>query len=255
MEWSEEGVVIAVRQHGEQAVIVTLLTESHGRHAGLVRGGASPRLRGLYQPGNLVSAVWRGRLSEHLGNFVCEMVRGYAGPLLEEPAGLAILASLCAVAETALPEREPHPDVYGRTLALVQTLATQGAGAAHRFAGLAGYVQWELALLRELGYGLDLRSCAVTGETANLAYVSPKSGRAVSDGAAGPWRERLLALPTFLLDGADERATVANEVEVGQGLALTGWFLDRYVFAQQGRRIPAARLRLVEACAQSTTIG
>src|SRR5689334_6402802 len=112
MEWNEDGLVLAVRQHGESSAIVTLLTLEHGRHAGMVRGGGSSRARGIYQPGNLVSAVWRGRLIEHLGNFHCELLRGYAGPLLEDPFRLAILSAVCAIAETALPEREPHPDVF-----------------------------------------------------------------------------------------------------------------------------------------------
>ena len=244
MEWNEDGLVLAVRQHGESSAIITLLTLQHGRHAGLVRGGGSSRARGVFQPGNLVSAVWRGRLTEHLGNFHCELLRGYAGPLLEDPFRLAVLGAVCAVAETALPEREPHPDVFNRALALI-ALLNEGDGAAPHAACLAAYVHWELTLLRELGYGLDLRSCAVTGESADLAFVSPKSGRAVSAGAAGPWRERLLALPAFLLTndgGAGADADAARE-----GLALTGWFLDRYVYSPHGRRVPAARLRLVEA--------
>jgi DNA repair protein RecO (recombination protein O) len=241
MEWSEDGLVLAVRQHGESSAIITLLTREHGRHAGLVRGGASSRARGLYQSGNLVSAVWRGRLAEHLGNFHCELLRGYAGALLEDPFRLATLGAICAVAESALPEREPHPDVFGGALALI-ALLDAGEGAAPKAACLTAYVRWELALLRELGYGLDLSSCAVTGDSKDLAFVSPKSGRAVSSGAAGPWRDRLLALPAFLVteDG------LADADAIRQGLALTGWFLERYVYAPQGRRMPAARLRLVE---------
>jgi DNA repair protein RecO (recombination protein O) len=240
MEWSEDGLVLAVRRHGESSAIITLLTLEHGRHAGLVRGGTSSRARGLYQPGNLVSAVWRGRLSEHLGNFHCELLRGYAGALLDDPFRLATLGAVCAVAESTLPEREPHPDVFSRALALI-ALLDQGETAAPQPTCLAAYVHWELALLRELGYGLDLSACAVTGESDDLAFVSPKSGRAVSSGAAGPWRERLLALPAFLISEAEPDAAA-----IRHGLALTGWFLERYVYGSQGRRMPAARLRLVE---------
>lgn len=241
MEWSEDGLVLAVRQHGESSAIITLLTHGHGRHAGLVRGGGSSRGRGVYQPGNLVSAVWRGRLSEHLGNFHCELSRGYAGPLLDDPFRLAVLGAICAIAESALPEREPHPDVFSRALALLVQL-NEGENAAPKPACLAAYVHWELTLLRELGYGLDLSCCAVTGDSADLAYVSPKSGRAVSSGAAGPWRERLLALPAFLVENGGE----TDDAAIRQGLALTGWFLERYVYSPQGRQVPAARLRLVE---------
>lgn len=242
MEWSETGIVLAVRRHGESSVIVTLLTDEHGRHAGLVRGGASSRARGLYQPGNLVSAVWRGRLAEHLGNFRCELARGFAGALLEDPFRLASLGAICAIAETTLPEREPHPDVFSGALAFLIQL-NAGESGAPRAECLAAYVRWELTLLRELGYGLDLTSCAVTGELTELDYVSPKSGHAVSSGAAGPWRERLLALPGFLTAAGG----AIDDAAIRQGLALTGWFLDQHVYQPQGRRMPAARLRLVEA--------
>lgn len=243
MEWSEDGLVLAVRQHGESSAIITLLTQGHGRHAGLVRGGGSSRSRGIYQPGNLVSALWRGRLSEHLGNFHCELIRGYAGPLLEDPFRLACLGAICAMAESALPEREPHPEAFSGAVALLTQLNEVESGSSNA-ACLASYVRWELSLLRELGYGLDLGSCAVTGETADLTYVSPKSGRAVSAIAAGPWRERLLALPAFLSGEGGGKAV--SDSDIRQGLALTGWFLERYVYSPQGRQVPAARLRLVE---------
>lgn len=242
MEWNEDGLVLAARTHGESAVIVTLLTLSQGRHAGLVRGGASSRMRGTYQPGNLLRATWRGRLPEHLGNFSCEMLRGYAGPLLDDPFRLAILGALCAVAESALPEREPHPAVFSRTLDLIESLGA-GRDGADAVAPLAGYVRWELTLLGDLGYGLDLSACAVTGETRELAFVSPKSGRAVTAAAAGPWRDRLFALPGFLT----EPDTPADARAIRDGLELTGWFLDRYAYAPHGRKVPAARLRLIEA--------
>ena len=243
MEWNEDGLVLAVRQHGESSAIITLLTHDHGRHAGLVRGGGSSRARGIYQPGNLVRAVWRGRLSEHLGNFHCELIRGYAGPLLEDQFRLSCLGAICALAESALPERESHPDAFDGAVALLEQLNDIDNSSTNG-ACLAGYVRWELRLLRELGYGLDLSSCAVTGATAGLAYVSPKSGHAVSHAAAGPWRERLLALPPFLIGEGGGAAVLDSDLR--QGLALTGWFLERYVYGPQGRQVPAARLRLVE---------
>lgn len=241
MEWSEDGLVLAVRQHGENAAIITLLTFEHGRHAGLVRGAASSRQRGVYQPGNLLRAVWRGRLNEHLGNFTCELQRGFAGPLLDDPFRLSALGALCAIAESALPEREPHPDVFSASLSLV-TLLGAGEGAASRSDCLAAYVRWELLLLRELGYGLDLGSCALTGETSALTFVSPKSGRAVSAAAAEPWRDRLLPLPPFLV----EAEGTVDPSAIRQGLSLTGWFLERYVYSPQTRRLPPARARLIE---------
>lgn len=239
MEWTDDGIVLAVRRHGESAVIVSLLTRAHGRHAGLVRGGASARARGLYQAGNLLKATWRGRLPEHLGGYACELARSYAGPLLDEPLRLAALGALCAVAETALPEHEPHSDLFDDTCAVLELLA---AGDP---AWPAGYVRWEEALLRDLGYGLDLAACAVTGATEGLAYVSPKTGRAVTAEAAAPWRERLLRLPPFLR--GDGNLAHAGAAEVRDGLALTGWFLDRHVYRPHGREMPAARLRFVEA--------
>ncbi|MFQ5958139.1 MAG: DNA repair protein RecO [Alphaproteobacteria bacterium] len=241
MDWSDDGIVLAARRHGESSAVVQLFTRGHGRHAGLVRGGAGSRARGVYQSGNLVAARWRARLAEHLGVFTCELTRSTAAAFLDDALRLAGLASACAVAEAALPERHPYPALYDATLALIDALAAEPEWAAV-------YVRWELGLLDELGFGLDLGACAATGSNDDLAYVSPKSGRAVSRAAGEPYRERLLPLPGFLT-GTGE----ADPDDVAAGLRLTGGFLDRRLFAPHERKVPAARERFVERFARTTT--
>src|SRR5579863_10475985 len=191
MEWRDAGFVLSTRRHGESALIVELLTHEHGRHAGLVRGGQSPRRRALLQPGNAVAASWRSRLPEHLGSLECELVHPYAARLLDDPDRLAALGAAVALLVAALPEREPHTDLYLSLAALIENLDS-GPGWA------PSYVAWECDLLRGLGFGLDLARCAVTGATEDLAYVSPRSGRAVSRGAGLPYHDKLLPLPGFL---------------------------------------------------------
>lgn len=236
MEWRDTGIVLAARRHGENAAVVSLLTERHGRHAGLARGARGRRGRGLYQAGNTLSARWRARLAEHLGHYACELVRARAGLLLDDPPRLAALAAVCALAESALPERHPYPRVYAALGRLLDALE-----ATERWA--EEVVRWELALLGELGFGLDLSACAATGATEGLAYVSPRSGRAVSRGAGAPYADRLLPLPRFLR-GPD--AAAGSAADIADGLRLTGRFLDKHVFRGQGGRMPAARARLIE---------
>ena len=242
MDWTDEGIVIAARKHGETSAILTLLTHGHGRHLGLVRGGAGRRARGLYQPGNTVAAHWRARLSEHLGTYSCEPVAANAATLFDRSGALAALAAACALADAALPEREPHPTAYAALLDLVAALLGTGWAEA--------YVRWELALLAELGFGLDLASCAATGVNDGLAFVSPRTGRAVSAAAGEPYRARLLTLPVFLI----QEAQAATTEDILAGLALTGHFLERCVFAPDGRSLPAARTRLVDAMGRNPTI-
>lgn len=239
MEWVDEGVILAVRKHGETSAVVTLLTRGHGRHAGLVRGGAGRGARGILQPGNCVSAHWRARLAEHLGTFTCELTHAHAAAVLDDADRLAVLTAACAVAEAALPEREACEAIYDGLLAV---LAAVEAGVWP-----VAYVRWELGLLAELGFGLDLAECAVTGRNDQLAYVSPRSGRAVSLAAGEPYKERLLPLPGFLAGGGNGAVTA----EVADGLRLTGHFLERHVFAQAGRGVPAARRRLEERLRRS----
>ncbi|MEE8444024.1 MAG: DNA repair protein RecO [Alphaproteobacteria bacterium] len=236
MEWSDEGIVLAVRRHGESSAIISLLTAGHGRHAGLVRGGSSKRWRGVLQPGNEVSATWRARLEEHLGAYVVEPLRSHA-VLYDRPGPLAALTSACALAEAALPERAPHAELFatlGQLLALLD--APDWAEA---------YVRWEIGLLADLGFGLDLGSCAATGVNDGLAWVSPKSGRAVSLSAGEPWRDKLLPLPAFLAPGGGAPDSGAPDTgQIAEGLRLTGWFLERHVFAPHDMTTPDARERL-----------
>ncbi len=243
MEWSDTGIVLSARRHGENAAVVSLLTEHHGRHAGLVHGARGRRARGLYQPGNTLTARWQARLAEHLGRYTCELVRARASLLLDDPPRLAALAAVCALTEATLPERLPYPQVYGATGRLLDTLE-----ASERWA--EAVVRWELALLAELGFGLDLSACAATGAVEDLAYVSPRSGRAVSREAAEPYAEKLLPLPTFLVRPEDDAAVAATDIVAG--LRLTGWFFEKHVFGGQGGRMPAARERFIDRIQAST---
>lgn len=230
MDWTDRGVVLSARPHGEAAAVAVLLTRDHGRHGGLVQGGRSSRQRGNLEPGTLVAARWRGRLAEHLGTYTLEPMHGYAAALLDDPLRLAALTAACALVEAALPEREPHPAVFDGLVALLDVLE----GAAWPEA----YVRWEIGLLAELGFGLDLDRCALTGSNDYLAYVSPRTGRAVSASAGEPYRDRLLPLPGFLVGrgGGGRDETLA-------GLRLTGHFLERHLL---NGPLPPARMRLVE---------
>jgi DNA repair protein RecO (recombination protein O) len=243
MEWHDEAIILSARPHGETSLILQLLTRAHGRHAGLARGARRARGRGVYETGNRVTADWQARLADHLGTLRCELLRGYAAGLIDDPARLACLSAAAAVAEAALPEREPIPGAFVGLAALLGALeADRGWEAA--------YVAWELALLAELGFGLDLSSCAATGATADLAYVSPKSAQAVSREAGAPYRDRLLPLPQFLLDPG----IVPDRAAIRQGLALTGFFLTRHIFEPLGRESPPARARFVDRMGQGATI-
>jgi DNA repair protein RecO (recombination protein O) len=242
MEWQDHGIVLGERRHGESGAVVSLLTAEHGRHAGRVRGTQGARTRGIFVPGNLVLASWRARLDEHLGTFTAELVTPFAARVLDDPGQLACLAAACALSDLALPEREPHPRAFAALQALLEQAATADWPVA--------YVRWELGLLAELGFGLDLRNCAVTGTTDDLGFVSPRSGRAVSITAAAPWRDRLLALPRFLIDPAAR----PSPADLSAGLALTGHFLIGHLLAPQGRGEPAARNRLLERISRLDTM-
>ena len=237
MEWSDTGIVLSARRHGENAAVVSLLTEHHGRHAGLVHGARGRRARGLYEAGNTLSARWQARLAEHLGRYTCELLRARASLLLDDPPRLAALAAVCALTEATLPERHPYPQVYAATGRLLDALETNERWTE-------AVVRWELALLAELGFGLDLTSCAATGSVEGLTYVSPRSGRAVSREAAAPYADKLLSLPPFLARPDDTPAAPAADIVAG--FRLTGWFFEKHVFAGQGGRVPAARERFID---------
>ncbi len=235
MEWEAPGIVLDVRPFGETDVLATVMTEEHGAHRGLARGGQSRTRASLWQPGNLVQTRWIARLSDNLGAFTAELIHPAAALALDDPLALAMLRSACAVTEGALPEREPHPRVFD---GLLNLLANLPRGPIV----LSDLIRWELTVLADLGYGLDLTSCAVTGTTGDLAFVSPRSGRAVSTEAAGPWRDRLLPLPAFLL-ATQNPATAADWRD---GLRLTGHFLARDAFGLHHKPLPQARLALYD---------
>ncbi len=241
MEWRDHGIVLSARRHGEHAIVLSLLTRTQGRYAGLVRGGAGRRARGIYEPGNRVDALWRARLAEHLGAFTCEPVEAVSASVLDDPLRLAGLSAACVVFDTALAEREPHPHLYDDFLAFLAGLGEP------EWAG--GYVRLELGLLADLGFGLDLSRCAATGATEDLIYVSPRSGRAVSRSAGAPYAERLLALPEFLTSGR-----IAAPDEILAGLRLTGHFLETQVYGALDRPLPAARARFVDRLRRLATI-
>jgi len=238
MDWTEEGILLSLRPHGEGAAVLSLMTRGQGRHHGLAKGATSRSAGGRYQPGNRMLVTWRGRLSEQLGQFTCELIDCPAARILDDPLRLAGMTAALAVTDTVLPEREPHVAIHDGLSALIDRIAEGDPG------WLTGYARWELALLAELGYGLDLAQCAVTGERRGLAFVSPKTGRAVSAEGAGQWRERLLPLPAFLLE---PNAPAPDAGAVGEALALTGYFLERHVFPVRTGRpgAPPARDRLL----------
>jgi DNA repair protein RecO (recombination protein O) len=234
MNWSDEGVVLSARPHGETGAVLELFTRQHGRHLGLVHGGRSRKLRPVLQTGNHLDATWKARLADNLGHFTVELRRGFAAQVMEDAAALAALTSMAALARL-LPERDPHPNLYEVTLFVLGFLDERAVWPAL-------VVRWELVLLDELGFGLDLASCAATGRTEGLVYVSPKSGRAVSAEAGEPYKDRLLALPAFLR-GRGAGAVTAEDVRAGFG--LTGHFLQARVLAPRDMAMPDARARLM----------
>ncbi len=235
MQWTDEGIVLGVKRYGETSVILELMTLERGRHLGLVRGGAGSRLRGVLQPGNSLRATWRARLDDHLGNYAVEGINLRAAAFLgaaHAVHGVTHLAALCRL----LAEREPHARIHAALEAILDCLDDAAAVApliAH----------FELDFLAELGFGLDLYSCAATGATDDLIYVSPRSGRAVSRAAGEPYRDKLMRLPAFLHTDAEK----ASAADLADAYALTGFFLERHAFAPRGLAVPDARARFVSA--------
>jgi len=246
MDWSDDAIVLSTRRHGETSAIVTLLTRERGAHAGLVKGGFSKRNRSTIEPGNRVHATWRARLAEHLGNYQLESTHSHSAGLMDAPDRLAAMSAALSVCMAALPEREPHPALYEVLCAFLDALEhIDISGDQPGWGSL--YVKWELGLLQELGFRLDLDHCAATGVTEDLIWVSPKSGRAVSRDAGKPYESQLLPLPMFV---RTENATAETVEDVLHGLKLAGYFLDRHIFAPHDRQIPQARARLIERLAQ-----
>lgn len=240
MDWQAQAIILSVRPHGETSAIVSVMTRNHGRYAGLVRGARSRTRRSMLQPGNLVGAQWRARLSEHLGTMVLEPAKSRAALVMNDPLRLAALTTAIALIETALPERDPHAALYDGLQAIIEVL---GAGeAAHPLEWLPGMVAFERGLLSDMGFPLDLDHCAVTGSQEALAFVSPKTGRAVSTAGAGTYKDRLLPLPAFLGPGAK----LPDMPSIAQALDLTGHFLSRIIYAPHGVDVPEARARFVD---------
>ncbi|CCE08860.1 putative DNA repair protein RecO (Recombination protein O) [Bradyrhizobium sp. STM 3843] len=238
MEWTDDGIVLGVRRHGESAAVVELLTREHGRHLGLVRGASGARMRPVLQPGNTVRAVWRARLDEHLGMYAIEGLCLRAAALIAASHGVYGITHLAALARL-LPERDPHEDIYERLVLALDDFTDARGAAAH-------IVRFELAILAELGFGLDLDSCAATGETTDLIYVSPKSGGAVSRAAGEPWRDRLLPLPAFLRD-EEAMSHGWTDQDLLDGFRLTGLFLLRHVLEPRGQVHSDARAGFINA--------
>jgi DNA repair protein RecO (recombination protein O) len=235
MDWRDEGALLAVRRHGETSSIIDVFTANHGRHAGVVRGGTSRKIAPILQPGAQLDVAWRARLEDHLGAYTVEPLKSRAALIMNDRLALAALNSLTALLVFALPEREPHKVLYQRTITVLDMLGETEAWPL-------AYLRWELSLLEDLGFGLDLASCAVTGSFDELIYVSPKSGRAVSRKGAGDWADKLLPLPPALLGEGEGPGS-----EIAEGLKTTGFFLrTRLAEALGNRPLPEARQRFVD---------
>lgn len=237
MEWRDEGLILSTRTHGETSAIAEILTAQHGRCLGLVRGGRSRRLRPVLQPGNHVEIVWRARLEDHLGTFMLEPLHLQAGLIIENSLRLMGLLALTSLAQL-LPEREPHPRMFDAMRLVLDAIDQDQVWPAL-------LVRWEMGLLDELGFGLDLSKCAATGDLTELHYVSPRTGRAVSRAAGAPFHEKLFCLPPFL-----RGETGLADHDIGDGLRLTGYFLQRHVFEPRSVEMPRARVMLQEKLVQ-----
>lgn len=230
-EWSDQGIVLSARAHGEGGAVLSVMTEHHGRHNGYVHGAKSSRLRGLTEPGTLLDLTWKARLSDQLGTLGFEHGVNRAGHLLGDPLKLCALLSACSLCDRALPEREVHPGLFHGMKALIESMSSDVWAAA--------YVLWEIALLKELGFGLDLTRCVAGGDNTTLTHVSPKSGCAVSAAQAEPYKDKLLVLPGFLIG----RGMEGGDQAILDGLRLTGHFLTHWVFSHHSQGVPDPRLR------------
>lgn len=241
IEWRDEGFVLAVRPFGETSVILDVFTPLNGRYAGVVRGGISRKKTPHLQPGAQLDLSWKARLNEHLGSFTLEPIRSRAAAALGDRLSLAGLNAVCALLTAVLPEREPMGELYKATEQLLDLLGQTEIWPL-------AYLRWEQTLLSELGFALDLSACAVRGVNEDLAFVSPKSGRAVSREGAGEWVDRLLPLPPVLAGKGE-----ASETEIVTALSTTGWFIEHKLMHSLGERtLPQARARLIEAIARQS---
>ncbi len=235
MDWRDHGILLSARSHGETSAIIDVFTETHGRHAGVVRGGTSRRIAPILQPGAQLDVVWRARLEDHIGTYQVETLRSRAAAAMSGRLALAGLNTVCALLEFCLPEREVHPRLYAQTEQLLDLLGQDDIWPL-------AYLRWELALLEATGFALDLESCTVTGAREELIYVSPRSGRAVSRQGAGEWADRMLPLPDCL-----RGIGPAPDAQVVQALGTTGHFLDQKLASSLGNKpLPPARVRFVD---------
>ncbi|MEM1305909.1 MAG: DNA repair protein RecO [Pseudomonadota bacterium] len=232
MEWNDDGIVLSVRRHGETGAIAEIFTRAHGRHLGFVHGGQSRRLRPILQAGNHVQVAWRARLADNMGHFSLELERGVAAQVMADPLALSGVTSLAALAQL-LPERDAHAELYEVTEFVLQFIDDPTIWPAL-------YVRWELALLQDMGVGLDLSSCAATGRRDDLIYVSPRSGRAVSRDAGQPYADRMFTLPPFLRPGDNRETTAAD---IAGALEMTGHFLMHRIYGPDGTELPEPRQR------------
>ena len=239
IEWRDEGAIIATRPFGETSAIVEVFSAEHGRHAGVVRGGASRKAALNLQPGTQVSVVWKARLDQHLGSFTLEPLRSRAATAMADRLALAGLNAVCGLLTHVLPEREVHAPLYNRTIGLLDLLGQSEVWPL-------AYLRWEQALLEDMGFGMDLSACAVRGVNEDLAFVSPKTGRAVSRDGAGAWADRLLPLPPVLAGKGD-----ASNADIITALGTTGFFIENRLIKSLGARpMPEARNRLLNAIAR-----
>lgn len=236
IDWTDEAALLATRPFGETSVIIEVFSAEHGRHAGVVRGGTSRKIAPMLQPGAQLSVTWKARLDAHLGSFTVEPIRSRAANAMGDRVSLAGLNAVCALLAMVLPEREAHPPLYERTVNLLDLLGQTDIWPL-------AYLRWEQALLEEMGFAMDLSACAVRGVNEDLAFVSPRTGRAVSREAAGEWADRLLALPPVLAGKGD-----ATGGEIAAALGTTGYFIEHRLLRGLGDRpLPAARGRLLDA--------
>jgi len=236
MQWHDRAIILGVRRHGETSVIAEVMTRERGRHLGMVRSGRSRAMQPVLQPGNEVEVTWRARLDEHLGEFRVEPLTLRAARLMETATAVYGVQAMGALLRL-LPERDPHPHLFEALEVILDNLHNPtDAGEL--------FVRFELAVLNDLGFGLDLTECAATGSRSDLAYVSPKSGRAVSRSAGAPWADKMLALPPFL---NSEESRAADLDSLNAAFRLTAFFLHRHVYEPRGVEPAAAREGFVQA--------
>ncbi|MCI5049976.1 MAG: DNA repair protein RecO [Rickettsiales bacterium] len=234
MQWNDTALILSISKFSEHDAVVRVLSREHGLYSGIAKRGLGKSKRGIYQPGNLVHAEWKARLEQHMGSFDCELAKPFAALLMKHPHKLAGLNAACSMIPLAMEERDPHAQLYDAFMHVI----SQMIGGDE---WISDYIRFEMTLLREAGYGLDLSRCVATGAQEDLVYVSPKSGCAVSEAAGRPYHERMLKLPRFL---REEVKPVEDEIH--EAFRLTSHFLSSWLLEPLGKRMPQARERLLQ---------